>query len=104
MFCSRQSRQFLGYNDKTRQDKTVFSEELESVLGKQKKISRCSVLHRPPLALQFQLRLSFTYVVVFSISQTDTRLYSFLARQLKVFIEAIHTVRHRKGFHDGKIH
>ena len=38
MFCSRQSRQFLGYNDKTRQDKTVFSEELESVLGKQKKI------------------------------------------------------------------
>ena len=103
MFYSRQSRQFLGYNDKTRQDKTVFSEELESVPGKQK-ISGCSVLHRPPLALQFQLRLSFTYVVVFSISQTDTRLYSFLARQLKVFIEAIHTVRHRKGFHDGKIH
>ena len=88
--------------DKTRQDR--FQRGVRISSGKAKKISGCSVLHRPPLALQFQLRLSFTYVVVFSISQTDTRLYSFLARQLKVFIEAIHTVRHRKGFHDGKIH
>ena len=89
--------------DKTRQDRFQRGVRISSGKAK-KKISGCSVLRRPPLALQFQLRLSFTYVVVFSISQTDTRLYSFLARQLKVFIEAIHTVRHRKGFHDGKIH
>ena len=89
--------------DKTRQDR--FQRGVRISSGKAKKkyqgVAYCIDLR---LLCSFSLGFHLPMSLFFSISQTDTRLYSFLARQLKVFIEAIHTVRHRKGFHDGKIH